>query len=215
MTTYDKLKVTLSSKDEAEDFIALWDSVFEETFGFEYFEVNGVFTISVEAAPLFSTFENGSRIDRVVLDCLKKHPSSTFELEYTNGIGIAFKYTFKDGILIRKMICDSDGFERDGMDYCEECDSEFDPAVFTLLSFDPEKEYLCPSCGTDLLEQFRPTVETFEIKLVSNEWVYPEGFTPPKAGKEICPICGEELDPELPVVLNKNGDRCHIWCVEE
>ena len=48
MTTFDKLSVLLSSRDEAEDFISIWDSVFEEQFYFEYFENNGFFSIDVD-----------------------------------------------------------------------------------------------------------------------------------------------------------------------
>ena len=106
---------------------------------------------------------------------MKKHPSCTLYLEYTNGDGIALKYSYKDGKLLRKMICDNQGYERDGIDYCNNCEHLLEPPVFTLITYDLDKEYCCPSCGANLLEQFRPTVETTEIILRNNEWVYPEG----------------------------------------
>ena len=171
MTTFDKLSVLLSSRDEAEDFISIWDSVFEEQFYFEYFENNGFFSIDVDVECLFRSYESGSRIDRVVLDCMKKHPSCTLYLEYTNGDGIALKYSYEDGKLQRTMICDNEGYERDGIDYCNKCEHLLEPPIFTLLTYDSDKEYCCPSCGADLLEQFKPTVETTEIILRNNEWV--------------------------------------------
>ena len=98
-----------------------------------------------------------------------------------NGHGGPFGTAIvKDGVLIRKFICDNEGCERDSLDYCEECDKDFDPPMFTLLTFDPSRKYVCPRCGTDLLKQFKPTVKSFELKLINNEWIFPNGFAPIK-----------------------------------
>ena len=178
METFDKLNASFSNREAAEDFIHRWDSIFEEEFYFEYVKKKGRFIISEDRYCLFRFFEDGSRIDLVVLGCLKNNPSTSFEMEYTNGDGIALKYDFKDGVLIRKFICDNEGCERDSLDYCEECDKYFDPPMFTLLTFDPSRKYVCPRCGTDLLKQFKPTVKSFELKLINNEWNFPNGFAP-------------------------------------
>ena len=110
------------------------------------------FWIFVDAEPLFTCYEDGDQVDKLVREFVKKYPEENLTVEYMatfNNCGdaycINFNYCAKDKRLEIKNIYG----EYSALDMCPECEEGFEPLVF-LEDFEEEKTYTCPYCGAEI-----------------------------------------------------------------
>lgn len=180
--TFDQLTISLSKKEYGQAFSKFWNEFFSANWDLKFRKKRNKeeYSIKIEEEPLFSIYEDGQTLDCLFLSFLKSNPESFLKAEYSNDEGLFLRYEYQNSELTRTMIYDDEGCGTNGIDYCEECDAEFDPPIFTLASFDPQKKYICPECGSILNEQFTPSIEKAKFKLTEGDWRMPKGYKEPK-----------------------------------
>ncbi len=176
--TFDQLRISLSKKEYGQAFSKFWDEFFEANWDLKFRKKRNKeeYAVEIEEEPLFSIYEDGTTLDSLFLSFLKSNPESVLKAEYSNDEGLFLRYEYQNFVLTRTKVYDDEGYGTNGIDYCEECDEEFEPPIFTLANFDPSKKYLCPECGSLLNEQFTPSIEKTEFRLADNDWVIPKGY---------------------------------------
>lgn len=175
--TYEILTVTMKKKEHMEQFIEMFNELLKEDFSDEDFEISmddveewdRQFQLQVDAEPLFGMYEEGEQVEYIVCEFLKKVPMAECLVEYdctfnncADALYMEIEYKGQKLMLTRYY------GDAAAIDYCPECNADFDEPLCTLKDYDPEADYSCPECNAKLEMDTGKSVE--EFILVNGEW---------------------------------------------
>jgi hypothetical protein len=165
--SFDRIGITIDKKENIKTFVDIFNKELKDDLYWpdntylsesDFEDEFGVFTASVEEEPLFAMMENGAQLIDVVHTYLEAVPDCKFSLWYEctfNNCGAIVYTTYEYANHILTIVDKSS--EDSYLDYCPECDwSAYDDEdmedeeLCTIDNYDPEKEYICPSCGAVL-----------------------------------------------------------------
>lgn len=161
--TRDIINAELKNKECREDFIAFFEEYLKEEFYFKkewqerFYEFRGKENekqwFYVDCEPLFRRANGNELIELLAIEFAKKYPENDFYISYYctfsncgDVIDMDFYYVSnKNEITIKETYGDDNA-----INYCEECDAEFDEPLVYLEDYDDNETYTCPECGAEL-----------------------------------------------------------------